>query len=173
MGHGMIALTAPTIHICPRGELQERKYSRAACVRVRSMRASDRSSVVGLEAQSCVIPGQIVIVSRTPAPGHRPSRQLKTLLATYRSVAFFGLFFHEPAPKNFWGFPNRRLKFLTVRCVTFGCGSTLRPLESTWTAHQTRRAFLTVKLLLFLTQPRQLQQARTRVHLSGPGRVRF
>ena len=118
-------------------------------MRVRSMRALDRSSVVGLEAQSCVIPGQIVIVSRTPAPGHRPSRQLKTSFATYRSVAFFGLFFHEPAPKNFWGFLNRRLKFLTVRFVTFGCGSTLRPLESTWTAHQTRQAFLTVKLLRF------------------------
>ena len=29
------------------------------------------------------------------------------------------------------------------------------------------------KVAPFLTQPRQLQQARTRVHLSGPGRVRF
>ena len=96
---------------------------------VRQMRISQRSSVVGLEAQSCVIPGHGVIVSLAPAPGHRPSRQLKTSFATYRSVAFFGLFFHEPAPKNFWGFLNRRLKFLTVRCVTFGCGSTLRPLE--------------------------------------------
>ena len=96
---------------------------------VRQMRISQRSSVVGLEAQSCVIPGHGVIVSLAPAPGHRPSRQLKTFLATYRSVAFFGLFFHEPAPKNFWGFLNRRRKFLTVRCVACGCGS--RPYKPT------------------------------------------
>ena len=116
---------------------------------VRQMRISQRSSVVGLEAQSCVIPGHGVIVSLAPAPGHRPSRQLKQLARDISVCCLFGLFFHEPAPKNFWGFLNRRRKFLTVRCVACGCGSTLRPLESTWTAHWARRAFLTVKLLHF------------------------
>ena len=118
-------------------------------MRVRWMRAFHRSSVVGLEAQSCVIPGQIVIVSRAPAPGHRPSRQLKTSFATYRSVAFFGLFFSrtgaekllglsEPAPQ----IPDRALRHFWLWFDPSALGVKVDRTQDT-------RALLTVKLLRF------------------------
>ena len=84
---------------------------------VRQMRISQRSSVVGLEAQSCVIPGHGVIVWLAPAPGHRPSRQLKQLARDISVCSFFWTVFSrtggeillglsEPAPQ----IPDRALR---------------------------------------------------------------
>ena len=70
---------------------------------VRQMRISHRSSVVGLEAQSCVIPGHGVIVSLAPAPGHRPSRQLKQLARDISVCCLFWTVFSRTGAEKLLG----------------------------------------------------------------------
>ena len=112
----------------------------------RPMRALDRSSGVGLEAQPCVILGQVAIVSRTLAPSHRPSRQLKSLLTTYRPVAFFGLFFSQTGAEKLLGLsepapqiPGRALRHFWLWFDPSALGVNVDRTRDT-------RAFLTVKL---------------------------
>ena len=130
---------------------------------VRQMRISHRSSVVGLEAQSCVIPGHGVIVSLAPAPGHRPSRQLKQLARDISVCCLFWTVFSrtgaekllglsEPAPQ----IPDRALRHFWLWFDPSALGVNVDRTRDT-------RAFLTVKLPHFNHTSTAPTSPRTRV----------
>ena len=133
------------------------------------------SEIIGSGLRSPVVRHSGSRSHRVASAGPRPSplRQLKQLARDISVCCLFWTVFSrtgaekllglsEPAPQ----IPDRALRHFWLWFDPSALGVNVDRTPDTPGVSDR-------KVAPFLTQPRQLQQARTRVHLSGPGRVRF